>query len=1067
MKLGPFHSYRFRTLVWPLFLFGFLLMLPGLIFSAPSTAIRLDQVGYLPSENPKLAMVVSGTGNLAFYVVNNSTGVTVYTGTTSATATDADSGDTLTNVDFTPVTATGTYVINVNGVGTSYPFTVAPDAYASAWRTMMRGFYSQRCGCAVTMGVVDGVNYQHIACHAGLAAPHPTTTLTPCIDNPSTYHASSGLSGTRSTPKGWHDAGDYGKYIVNSGISTGEVLWTYEWFKDRVGSVNLGIPESGNGTPDILNEARWNLEWMLTMQDTDGGVWFKNTSAGFGGFVLPEDDDAGTRYVIGTSGNPYKTTASTADFAAVMAIAARVFRPFDPSFATQCQNAAVTAWGWVQNGHTNVTYNQPSDISTGAYGDNTVTDEMLWASAELFRTTGDATYNTYFTGHLPTGTLLTGTASPQDWGNVQNLAIWTYYFSGQASASSAITTRIYGNTVSAATTITARTLAAASGYKLSLTNSQYYWGSNGELANYGVLLLVANGMSPNASFVQAAANNLHYLLGRNTFGLSWVTHLGSNAFRHPHHRPSGSPQYASGAPWPGLLSGGPNSQNGTSDGVTPAMQNNHPARCYTDQTGAYASNEVAINWQAPLVFLAAGLLPAPGASTPTFTPSRTPTPTWTGTATPSGTPTFSRTWTATSTPTATMSFTASSTATSTPTNSPSPTPTATPSFTPTATATRTATPSPTPTGTPTSTWTRTATASATATATSTPSLTPTTSNSPTFTGTSTPTASATATRSFTPSETPTRTVTSTATVTGTPTITATPTTSPTGTLPATWTYTVTFTPSLTPTPTWTPTVTPSPTSTWTATATDSSTATATASRTGTFTETPTGTFTATSTPTEQASFTPTPTPTGTATASWTATPSWTSTSSATRTVTVTWTATSSATGSPTATAAVTFSSTGTPTATASATPTASRTNTFIPTPTNTPTATPTFSATPSYTPSATPSPIDTATSTPSITPIPNPGDCSGWVWSAPYPNPDLGGRPVMMRADTACGGTVHWTVFTSSYRRVAGGSVWVDRAHPWVWDPSAPGAVMADGLYHVVLETPRGVRTTRQVFVLR
>src|SRR6185369_10176576 len=78
-------------------------------------------------------------------------------------------------------------------------------------------------------------------------------------------HASSGKEGAHVSSGGWHDAGDYGRYVVNSGITTGTLLWTWEMFGTRVRDVRLNIPESGNGTPDLLNEIRWNLEWMFTM----------------------------------------------------------------------------------------------------------------------------------------------------------------------------------------------------------------------------------------------------------------------------------------------------------------------------------------------------------------------------------------------------------------------------------------------------------------------------------------------------------------------------------------------------------------------------------------------------------------------------------------------------------------------------------------------------------------------------------------------------------------------------------------------------------------------------------
>jgi endoglucanase len=144
---------------------------------------------------------------------------------------------------------------------------------------------------------------------------------------------------------------------------------------------------------------------------------------------------------------------------------------------------------------------------------------------------------------------------------------------------------------------------ANNGYRISLTNKDYIWGSNGVLANYGMELLVASSMLHNERYAQAALEDLHYLLGRNTFSLSFVTRVGENPFRHPHHRPSGADNNEE--PWPGLLSGGPNKgrQDEVMRKVSPELP---PAKIYLDDQGAYSANEVAINWNAPLVFLLAG-----------------------------------------------------------------------------------------------------------------------------------------------------------------------------------------------------------------------------------------------------------------------------------------------------------------------------------------------------------------------------------------------------------------------------------------------------------------------------
>lgn len=183
------------------------------------------------------------------------------------------------------------------------------------------------------------------------------------------------------------------------------------------------------------------------------------------------------------------------------------------------------------------------------------------------------------------------------------MGLWTYALANREGADASAVAAIRKSSVEVAKRIAQRT--EADPYHVSLVAKDYVWGSNGVAASYGLQLLVANAFSPDAAFVNAAQDNLHYLLGRNTFSLSWVTQLGEHPYRHPHHRPSGADKNEE--PWPGLLSGGPNA--GRQDAVLAALpKDTPPAKVYADDQGSYASNEIAINWQAALVFLLAGSL---------------------------------------------------------------------------------------------------------------------------------------------------------------------------------------------------------------------------------------------------------------------------------------------------------------------------------------------------------------------------------------------------------------------------------------------------------------------------
>ncbi len=556
----------------------------GLAFTAflaaanPTTEIKLSQAGY-PSRAAKLAFVASAKPATGFSVRRAADGGVVLEGRLSAPALDADSGDRLQTADFSSLKKPGAYVLDVPGVGRSFELTVGADVFARALYLSMRSFYGQRCGTPVDLGP-EFPGYRYPACHLEGA-----------------YHPSSGKTGPRASAKGWHDAGDYGRYIVNSGITTGTLLWAFELFEPKMKRLKLAIPESSNAVPDVLDEVRWNLDWMLSLQDADGGVWHKQTTEQFCGFVMPQDDHAAS-YVIGTGSEPYKSSCATADFAAVMAIAARVYRPYDAGYARTAGDAAKRAWAWV-SAHPDVLFQNPSGVRTGSYSDRSCADERLWAAAELWRTTREPAFDRYFVEHRAEQRAAINADRPPAWANVAPLALWAYALAPRGDKG--LQQAIRKESLAAAETIVART--AANGYRVSLVRADYVWGSNGVVANYGLQLLLANAFRKDARFVEAARDDLYYLLGRNALSLSFVTRLGANPFRHPHHRPSGADDNVE--PWPGLLAGGPNATR--QDAAMAKLPDLPPAKMYLDDQASFASNENAINWNAPLVFVLAGV----------------------------------------------------------------------------------------------------------------------------------------------------------------------------------------------------------------------------------------------------------------------------------------------------------------------------------------------------------------------------------------------------------------------------------------------------------------------------
>ncbi|MBB3223606.1 glycoside hydrolase family 9 protein [Pseudoduganella umbonata] len=552
----------------------------------PAPAIALNQLGFLPGA-AKVAVVPDGAAR-SFAIVKAGTDTVVLDGALAPAAAAPESGDRVRLATFTALATPGRYQVRVAGLPDSPPFDVGPGVFQAVNAASIKAFYFNRTAIPLEER------------HAGIfkrPAGHPDTRVL--------VHASAASparpAGTViASPKGWYDAGDYNKYIVNSGITTYTLLAAWEDFPALFKAQNLGIPESGNALPDLLDEALWNLEWMLTMQDpADGGVYHKLTNLGFDGMVMP-DKATQPRYVV------QKTTAAALNFAAVMAMASRVYAPYEqqmPGMAARMLAASKAAWQWAQ-AHPRVYYQQPKDVSTGEYGDKDVSDEFGWAAAELFVTTGDAAW--YKAMNAPALQ-----ASVPSWAEVRGLA-WMSLARHRDTLNAAADKALIASRID---TLSA-SLAAGwkkSAYGIPMQPADYVWGSSAVALNQAMVLLHGYRMTSKRDYLDAAQAGLDYALGRNAVGISFVTGFGTKSPMHPHHRPSEADGIR--APVPGWIVGGPQpAQQDKKDCPVP-YPSALPARSYVDHACSYASNEVAINWNAPLVYVSAGvqaLTPAAG-----------------------------------------------------------------------------------------------------------------------------------------------------------------------------------------------------------------------------------------------------------------------------------------------------------------------------------------------------------------------------------------------------------------------------------------------------------------------
>ena len=564
---------------------------------ASSPTVRLNQVGFSPMQEKTATIDVCAADAAPCAVrILNADGEVVWEGVASETMRNPISGKPRQIVDFSDLTAEGTYTLQANACGKQIyaDLTICSHPYRELTRKALRAFYYQRASMDIVEPYAEGYERKaghpddHVLVHASAAsAERPEGTVI-------------------SSPGGWYDAGDYNKYIVNSGYTMGVWLMAYEMNPDYYKALDLNIPESGLQVPDMLAEAMYNIRWMMTMQDLDGGVYHKLTEPDFEGFIRP-DECQKPRYVV------LKTTAAALDFAATMALAARVYAPYEtvyPRFCVEATEAAMAAFGWAME-HPDVYYDQPKmneefkpEITTGAYDDFDVHDEFYWAAIELAILTGDKAYKQVATEHAKAIAEANGQYTPSVWGNVAELGYLDLLMHTEDEAKNKINMQALFEYLQPFLDEAESISVHRSPY--GNREADFYWGCNSEGCCWrGVECLYAYRLTGDERYRRAAEQCLNYILGQNATGYCYVTGFGTKPTQHPHHRLSYS--HPKGT-HPGFLAGGPNPmrQDAETDGVQ--YPKDVPAdESYLDYQPSYASNEVTINWNVTLFALTAGL----------------------------------------------------------------------------------------------------------------------------------------------------------------------------------------------------------------------------------------------------------------------------------------------------------------------------------------------------------------------------------------------------------------------------------------------------------------------------
>ena len=560
----------------------------GCKHSLSSREIRVNQVGFAPQQE-KTATIDVCTADAAPCSVSilSENGDTVWTGMASTTMFNSVSGKPRQLVDFSSLSIPGNYTLHANGM--SAKLTIADRPYRSLTRQALRAFYHQRTAMPIEEPFAEGY---------ARPAGHPDDHV---LVHPSAATDERPANTVIASPGGWYDAGDYNKYIVNSSYTMGVFLMAYEQQSAYYDTLSLNIPESGLCVPDMLAEAMYNIRWMLTMQDTDGGVYHKLTNPEFESFIRP-DECQKPRYVV------LKTTAAALDFAATMALAARVYAPYEdvyPSFVAEATTAALRAWDWAL-AHPAIYYDQNAmneqytpAIITGAYDDYDVQGEFYWAATELYLLTRNNVYREAALAYCP------AVFTPATWGDVTELASieWMLHPQGvekfAAEKQAALLAHLMPYLEEAETISVHRS-------PYGNREEDFFWGCNSEGCCWrGVECLYAYRLTGEEKYLVNAERCLNHVLGQNATGFCYVTGFGTRPTKDPHHRLSYS--HPKGT-LPGFLAGGPNRmrQDAETDGVR-YPKNVSADESYLDFQPSYASNEVTINWNVTLFALTAGL----------------------------------------------------------------------------------------------------------------------------------------------------------------------------------------------------------------------------------------------------------------------------------------------------------------------------------------------------------------------------------------------------------------------------------------------------------------------------
>lgn len=525
--------------------------------------IFVNQVGYLPDAD-KIAVAEIQNENTTVFQIKTSDGNIVYEGQVVDIRDDELAGGKYGVLDFSELSSEGKYHVSYDG-NDSFDFEIKSGIYEDLYKTSLEYFTLSRCG----QEIKDPV-WGHKVCHTGPADVY-------------------GTKDKRVADGGWHDAGDYGRYIVAGAKTVMDLLISYETERSMYGKNH----SFGHDNLSILDEVRFELEWFLRMQREDGAVYHKASCYRFCGFIWPDMEK--DPLVLA----PVSTTA-TADFAGSCAYAARFYKESDPKFADRLIKAAELSQNYL-NTHEDELYKNPPEITTGGYGDGCAKDERYFALCALFAATGNPDY-------LKNAVSMRKELQNNPWwgdgfgwgcftgfGNECLLHIDQTMIESLSDEDRKVAESLLDEVKTAVISSADKNLETADSNVFAYPLGKVFWGSNGAVMDCAHILSMAYDLTGDEEYFHCFQRQISYILGVNPVNYCYVTGFGSNPMKNPHHRPSGFIK----RPMPGMVSGGPGA--GLNDAVAKEkLQGQAPLKCFIDHQGSYSTNEIAIYWNSPL-----------------------------------------------------------------------------------------------------------------------------------------------------------------------------------------------------------------------------------------------------------------------------------------------------------------------------------------------------------------------------------------------------------------------------------------------------------------------------------